>query len=92
MVTGEQSKTVEDSVEDRRAGFVEQLLKADGSSSSAVVDATHSRQETIEKSDVKDTNSSKDSDADIIAESMFFHFSQVNFTVNFLSDLISFQM
>uniref|UniRef100_A0A6N2M934 RNA helicase n=1 Tax=Salix viminalis TaxID=40686 RepID=A0A6N2M934_SALVM len=51
---GETSKRVEDSVEDRRAGFVDLLLKADGSSLS-VVDATPSSQETLKLTDVEET-------------------------------------
>lgn len=61
---GETSKRVEDSVEDRRAGFVDLLLKADGSSSSAV-DATTSSQETLKINDVEET---KDSGADAKVE------------------------
>uniref|UniRef100_A0A6M2EC61 RNA helicase n=1 Tax=Populus davidiana TaxID=266767 RepID=A0A6M2EC61_9ROSI len=61
---GETSKRVEDSVEDRRAGFVDLLLKADGSSSS-VVDATTSSQETLKINDVEET---KDSGADAKVE------------------------
>ncbi|PNT42604.1 hypothetical protein POPTR_004G222900v4 [Populus trichocarpa] len=61
---GETSKRVEDSVEDRRAGFVDLLLKADGSSSSAV-DATTSSQETLKITDVEET---KDSGADAKVE------------------------
>jgi ATP-dependent RNA helicase DHX29 len=70
---------VEDSVEDRRAGFVDLLLKADGSSSSAV-DATTSSQETLKITDVKET---KDSGADAKVESMFF-LVVVNFAVHIL--------
>ncbi|KAF9690290.1 hypothetical protein SADUNF_Sadunf01G0180100 [Salix dunnii] len=65
---GETSKRVEDSVEDRRAGFVDLLLKADDSSSS-VVDATTSSQETLKLIDVEET---KDLGADAKVESMFF--------------------
>uniref|UniRef100_A0A6N2K619 RNA helicase n=1 Tax=Salix viminalis TaxID=40686 RepID=A0A6N2K619_SALVM len=61
---GETSKRVEDSVEDRRAGFVDLLLKADGSSLS-VVDATPSSQETLKLTDVEET---KDPGADAKVE------------------------
>jgi len=79
ILIGETSKRVEDSVEDRRAGFVDLLLKADGSSSSAV-DATTSSQETLKITDVEET---KDSGADAKVESMFF-LVVVNFAVNIL--------
>ena len=66
-------------MEDRRAGFVDLLLKADSSSSSAV-DATTSSQETLKINDVEET---KDSGADAKVESMSF-LVVVNFAVNIL--------
>ncbi|CAL1385571.1 unnamed protein product [Linum trigynum] len=58
------SSEVEARVEDRRAGFVDQLLSSNGSSSNAVV-ATNIFTETLKNSAVEGTNSLSDSRTDL---------------------------
>lgn len=79
MLTGESLTKIEDSEEDRRAGFVDKLLSEDGSSSNAVLDVPDSLvSDTFQRSNVQENKYLTVAEADPIGGSMSFPFVKKN--------------
>ena len=75
-LTGESLADVEDTVEDRRANFVDSLLTADHSSSAASDDVTAcSPPEKFQKPRVEENENSTLAGSDSLVDSMFIHLS-----------------
>lgn len=78
MLIGESSIKIEDSEEDRRTGFVDQLLSADTSSSTAFVEVANDSDSDLVETNVQESDNMKIADVAANDRSMSSHFTLVH--------------